>query len=630
MLRAVEHLKARYSAGLALDPGLRKTSITLKAFCDLQAAAQAETMLVIAPLRVCRMVWRQEGAKWTQFKHLKFSLLHGPKKAERLKDKADVFLINPEGIEWLAEQFFGRSLPFDIVTIDELTKFKNPQAGRSKKLRPRLLRVRRRWGLTGSLAPNGYMDLFGQMLILDDGAALGKYITHFRDAYFQVDFNGFDYTLMPGAERRIIEKIAPYWLQMSADDYLELPPLVEDIRELDMEPAARKLYEKMKRDMLAELPEGVVTAANAAATYSKLAQMANGAVYVTPDKATVGVIHDTKLEALEEIVEELDGQPLLVAYEFNHDLERLRERFGTVDEATGKKVLPYLGKGTTATQEAQWIAAWNRNELPVLACHPASAGHGLNLQEGSAAHVCWFGPIWDLELWDQFIRRIRRSGNVAQRIFNHILVVRGTIDELKRDALRDKDTTQSRLLRALNTEILRDAETHADGDSSARETRLQMGIQRLSRQGGAAPATEPQGKVQPKGWSNAAAAPAADDQRSRVQEQLRGPAPVQEETQPVAERARSAFSGGVQATRQALAAQEPEAEEVSQTAAPARRTRSRAPEPAPFADPKPADDFAPVIAARVEVLKLVFGSGDTSLEEGLELARSLMQFVQEG
>lgn len=621
MRRAVAHLENSNSAALALDPGLCKTSITLAAFCNLKAKGMAQTMLVVAPLRVCRQVWRQEGAKWSEFRHLKFGLLRGSKKEAVLKTPADVYLINPEGVPWLAKLFFGRSLPFDIVTIDELTKFKNHTSERSKALRPRLLRVARRWGLTGSLAPNGYMDIFGQQLMLDDGAALGRYITHYRDQYFQVGFNGFDYTLLPGAEKRIIAKIAPYWLQMSADDYMQLPPLVADLRELDMEPASRKLYETMKRDMIAALPEGVVTAANAAATYSKLAQMANGAVYVgdgLPGTArTASVIHETKLDALEELVEELNGEPLLLAYEFNHDLLRLQEWH----QARYGKPLPYLGKGTTEKQETAYIAAWNRNELPVLAAHPASAGHGLNLQEGNAAHVCWFSPIWDLELYDQFLRRIRRSGNVATRIFNHILAVRGTIDELKLAALRDKDTTQVRLLRALNIEIRRiGAETHVDGDTPTDDRRIPM-VAKLSRQNAApaqvAPPAATNERPVPKGWGKPAGAadpdPAAEGQRERIQEQI---APKASPFSARVEAQREELSGSGHADGRLGDGVQPIAK------APAPRTRrscTAAPEPT----------LALVSSeCKVEILQIAFSDPNTTLDDGLEIAKNLLKWVE--
>lgn len=468
--RAVEHLTHNAVAALFLDPGLGKTSIVLEAFRRLKESSIAKRMLVVAPLRVCQTVWRQEGQKWTEFRDLRFSLLHGPKKAERLKDDADVWLINPEGVDWLCQQFEGKALPWDTVTIDELTKFKNPHAKRSKALRRRIERAQRKWGLTGTPAPNGLMDLFGQFLVLDNGAALGKYITHFRDQYFQVDFDGYSYNLMHGAEKRIEDRIRPYVLRMSAEEYLELPPIVDDVRELEMEPAARKTYDTMKKDMLAELPEGVVTGANAAAVYSKCKQMANGAVYLGDAKRTVSHIHDTKLEALDELREELVGQQLLIAYEFQHDIDRIKAHYGDA--------LSVLGRGDTKDNET--IAAWNRGELPLLACHPASAAHGLNLQYGGCGHVVWFSPIWDLELYQQFIRRIHRQGNEAQRIVNHLLCVKDTIDELALQALRDKDTTQARLLQSLNHEIT--------GDE-------RMAVQKLSRDGG----TEAPRKL-PKGW----------------------------------------------------------------------------------------------------------------------------------
>jgi hypothetical protein len=533
--RAVDFLKTHRVAYLPLRPGGRKTSITLAAFQELKAEGQARTMLVIAPLRVCRQVWRQEAAKWTQFKDIKFSLLHGPKKDERLKDDADVWLINPEGVEWLCKKFFGRPLPFDIVPIDELTRFKNSQANRSKALRPRLKATPFRWGLSGSPSPNGHMDLFGQMLILDDGAALGRYITHYRDQYFQLGYDGFTYDLMPGAEKRIVERMAPYWFQMDDADYAQLPDLLDIPHEIELEPAQRKLYDRMKKDMIAALPEGIVTAANSAACYSKLSQMANGAVYVGDNKDKVSVVHEQKLDALEDLLEELNGEPLLVAYEFNHDLDRLRDRFGVVDPDTGRKVLPYLGKGTSAKQEADWIAAWNRGELPLLCAHPASAGHGLNMQGASAFNVCWFGITWDFELYDQFIRRIRRDGTLATQIFNHLLIVKNTIDELKLVALRSKDMTQSNLMRALNYEIRREAETQATGGTVVNMRNSDM-VAKLSRPGAPAANNDTQapqeqaGAPRPKGWGAPRPTEAAQEQgdgggqRERIQETLTGDA----------------------------------------------------------------------------------------------------------
>jgi hypothetical protein len=624
MERARDHLVSRHSAGLPLRPGYRKTSITLSAFCELQRLGQARTMLVIAPLKVCRNTWRQEGAKWEEFRHLKFTLLHGPKKDDALKEVSDIYLINPEGVEWLANKFFGRSLPFDVCTIDELTKFKNSQSVRVKKLRPRLAQVKYRWGLTGSLNPNGHMDLFGQMLMLDDGAALGRYVTHYRDKYFRVGWDGFSYELAPGAEQRIAERLAPYWFRLEDDEHLQLPPVIPDERMLTLSPAAQKLYDRMKKDMVAELPQGVITAANAAACYSKLAQMANGAVYLE-GKREYALIHDEKLDALEDLVAELNGEQMLVAYEFNHDFERLRERFGVMDKITGQKVLPYLGKGVTAAQEDMWIKAWNRGELPLLFAHPASAGHGLNLQEGNAHHLCWFSPIWDFELYDQFIGRLCRSGNVSVQIINHTLMVKGTIDELKVSALNDKDTTQGRFLKALNTEIRRSAETMAAMDTAvSKETDM---VARLSRPGGAAPAAAPaesDAKPAPKGWGSRGATAAApsdttEDQRERIQSAITGGTPE--------EIALAAAEGALNAGGAELPADAPKTR--------TRKTADAAPAPAAVATNVPditigdtnvsvdGAAVAIIVKARVELLKLVFADPETTFDDGLEMATDL-------
>lgn len=544
-----------------------------------------DTMLVVAPLRVCRQQWRQEAAKWEQFKDFKFSLLHGDKKDERLKDDADIWLINPEGCKWLSDKYFGRTFPFDIVAIDELTKFKNSGAERSKVLRARLKHTRYRWGLTGSLAPNGFMDLFGQMLMLDDGAALGRYITHYRDQYFVMDFDGFTYNLMPGADKRIVDRISPYWFKMDPADYAQLPELVPDPREITLGPAQQKLYNKMKRDMIAELPEGVITAANSAACYSKLSQMANGAVYMGDLKRTVSHIHDQKLEVIDELVEELNGAPLLIAYEFNHDLDRLKawhlEKF--------KTELPYLGKGTTAKEEDQWVREWNQGKLPVLAAHPASAGHGLNMQEANACHVAWFSITWDYELYDQLIRRIRRSGNKALQVFNHLLVVKGSIDELKLAALGGKEMTQSGLMRALNAVILHDGDTQGTGlVGQAGDNDM-----KLSRPGGQQPAQQQQptaaaDKPQPKGWgskANTQEAGGQEDQRDRIQEKINP------------EANRSAFTKGTQEAAAAIEnGSQDQANDVQQPD-PAPRTRRRA--------AAPAGDTAPAAVAPDAVMQFL-------------------------
>lgn len=493
-LRGSDHLQAAGAAVLWLDPGMRKTSIVLHAFCALKAAGSARKALVVAPKRVCELVWRQEAAKWEEFRHLSFRLLHGPKKAKLLAEKADVYLINPEGVVWLAKQFANcpDKWPFDTVIFDELTKFKNSQAERSKALRGRtvqgralpnlLKRSQRRWGMTGTPSANGYTDLFGQFLLLDDGAALGRFVTHFRDQYFTVGWNGFDYDLQPGAEKRIQARLKPYVFALDSADYLALPPVMDDIIEIQLEPDARAAYDAMRKDMVAKLPDGVVEAANTAAAYTKLSQMAGGAVYM-PD-GSVQEIHTAKLDALSDLIDELGGEQMLIGYEFEHEKARLKARFGNR--------MVFLSDARTSAAAEEIQRDWNAGKIQFLACHPASAGHGLNLQEGNAWHMCWFGPIWDLELWDQFIRRLKRSGNTASRIMRHIMVVRSSIDELKLQAVAEKDTSQHRLKSALAT-VLNGEET---------EFRSQDMVMKLQRAGAAA-SSATQGAAErkaPSGW----------------------------------------------------------------------------------------------------------------------------------
>jgi len=443
--RAVDHLCMRGSAALFLDPGMGKTAITLSAICALMDAGIIRRTLVIAPMRVCQLVWEQEAAKWTQFRHLKFANMAG-KPAERrlgmLKSDADIWLINPEGVDWLCKQFFGTLLPFDTLVIDELTKFKNPRAVRSKNLHPFADKIARRWGLTGTPIPNGYMDLFGQMRMIDGGASLGKYITHFRDRFFNTGRDGFSYELRPGADKQIEQAIAPYVFRASASDYLELPPLVDNPIILRLDNKTMHQYKALKRDMVLELEGKTVTAANAAAVYNKLQQFTGGAVYTIAPEYTH--VHDVKIDALKDLVEELSGQPLFVAYAYGHELERLQKVFPDA---------PFIGGGVSAKTAAQIEQDWNAGKIPVLFGHPASVGHGLNFQLGGAANICWFTQTWDYELYEQFIRRIHRQGTSAARVINHKLVVENTIDELVAEAVEKKETTQLSLLSALKTEF---------------------------------------------------------------------------------------------------------------------------------------------------------------------------------
>lgn len=530
--RAIEHLLTVDRAALWASPGAGKTAIVLSAL--VQLGERAGRTLVIAPLRVCQTVWRQEAKKWDEFRDLRFSFLHGPDKDKELKrNDVDVWLMNPEGVQWLCENLPpGMSIPFDTLVIDESTRFKNSRAKRNKMLRKHIGRCKRRWQLTGTPAPNGYIDLFGQFLMLDDGKSLGKYITHFRDRFFGQGFDGFTYEIRPGAEKQIEERIAPLVRRMNSDDYVDMPGLVPDPRYVTLDAEARAKYTKMKQKMLAEIGGEVIKAANAAAVYSKLKQMANGAVY--DESGNAHVIHNEKLSAIEELTDELQGEPLLVAYEFKHDLKRLLEKFpGT----------PWIGGGASTKQVMEAVEAWNRGELPLLFAHPASAGHGLNLQGSAAAHICWLSPIWDLELWEQFIRRVWRQGNVAQHVFNHIIVADNTIDELVLTALDGKATTQTRLLDSINQELgVRDMPKLPAGPETQART--------LPKGWGAAPSENPdrqerepeQARPAPAGWgapSRNASDPSTphterpttarqfgaentSDQREEIKEALRG------------------------------------------------------------------------------------------------------------
>jgi SNF2 family DNA or RNA helicase len=459
--KAIKFLLTHGAAALLLDPGMGKTAIVLKALDALKRAKTNRRTLVIAPLRVCQLVWPEEPKEWSDLAHLKVGLLHGPRKQEVLDnvEDYDICVINPEGIEWLlyGSKANGRpvdmrrfkSFGFDTLVIDELTKFKHTKGVRFKMLKQVLRTFVRRWGLTGTPAPNGLMDLFGQMYVLDLGNALGQYITHYRMKYFvALDRNGWNWALRPGAAEEIYAAIRPLAMRASAEDHLELPEIMPLRIYVDLPQKVKDLYEDIEEDLLAKLEDKQIVASNAAAASTKCRQIANGAVYVDDDLASrvqgkkrdVLELHDLKLDALEDLIEELAGQPVLVAYEFNHDIDRLRKRF---PKAT------FMADANTQAKAKALEDAWNNNEIPILFGHPASMGHGLNFQKGNAQHVVWFSMFWDLELYDQFIKRIRRQGNKALRVFVHHILARETIDETVFHVQRAKSRTQTALLDAL-------------------------------------------------------------------------------------------------------------------------------------------------------------------------------------
>lgn len=444
--RAVAFLKTTHSAALFADVGMGKSATVLQAFEELRQEGRARKMLVVAPLLPAKETWPYEVLKWRNFQHLRTVIVHGPHKPKLLvaAQDADIAIINYEGLAWLYG-LHSKLLPaWDVVVFDELTALKTPSSLRSKSAKKLFANTQWRWGLTGTPAPNGYEDLFGQMLALDGGTALGKFKTAFMAQYYTSDpFKPFVLTMIPGAAEKIEQRIAHMVMRIAAADYLELPQRIDDIRLLHMDDALAKKYKTLKTSMLLSLPGGTITAANAGAVYSKLAQLANGAVY--HDEEKFEEVHDLKLEGLRSLREELGDQQLLLAYEFRHDIIRILREFPDAEVLSGDM---------TQAKRTDVLTRWNNGTLKMVCGHPASIGRGLNLQGSNAAHICWFSPPWNLELYDQTIGRLLRQGNESKRIFNHILALDGSIDVmLKIPALVDKDATQVRLLQALNREL---------------------------------------------------------------------------------------------------------------------------------------------------------------------------------
>ena len=434
---AIDFIESHPTAAVLLDMGLGKTVITLTALNDLLFDRfEISRILVIAPLRVARNTWPQEIGKWEHLNHIRYSVAVGTEKERRdaLRKQASLYIINRENVPWLVEK---TDFSYDAIVIDELSSFKNWSSKRFKalmKIRPLAKRV---IGLTGTPSGNGLMDLFAEFKVLDMGQRLGRFITKYRQDYFKPDKrNGqvvFSYVPLPGAEERIYEKIADITISMEAADHLRMPELIESEYTVKMSDTERKMYAAMCEQLVLQLKGDEVTAANAGVLSGKLAQMANGAVY-TDDGATLH-IHDRKLDALEDIIESMNGKPLLVAYWFRHDAERIEKRVPCV---------------RLDTDDA--IARWNRGEIPVALIHPASAGHGLNLQSGGSTLV-WFGITWSLEFYQQTVARLYRQGQNSNTVVVQHIIAEGTIDEKILRALKRKDKTQAALIEAVKAEV---------------------------------------------------------------------------------------------------------------------------------------------------------------------------------
>lgn len=431
-------------SAILLDMGLGKSVITLTALNDLLFDSfDIHKVLVIAPLRVARDTWANEIKKWNHLNYLEYSIVVGSEqeRLNALKQRADIYIINRENVEWLIEKS-GYAFDFDTVVIDELSSFKNGKSKRFKsllKVRPRIKRI---IGLTGTPAGNGLMDLWAEFRLLDLGVRLGKFITRYREAYFIPDKrNGeviFSYKPLPYAKDEIYKKISDITISMKAVDHLKMPDLITSEYKVYLSEKEMKTYSDFKDKFVMDLESEEITASNAATLTTKLIQLANGAIY--DDNGQVKEFHECKLNALEDIIESANGKPLLVAYWFKHDLERITQR------------LDKLKINYACINSSKSIDEWNKGKLQVGLIHPASAGHGLNLQEGGNTLV-WFGLTWSLELYQQTVGRLYRQGQKESTVIIQHIIADKTIDEVIIKALKNKDTTQSELMNAVKVAI---------------------------------------------------------------------------------------------------------------------------------------------------------------------------------
>lgn len=435
---AIEHIEKNKISALFLDMGLGKTSITLTAVNELLFDNfEVRKVLVIAPLRVARNTWCDEIKKWDHLRNIKYSIVVGTERERisALNEKADIYIINRENVDWLVNKS-GYKFDFDMIVIDELSSFKNHQSKRFKSLMKIRPKVKRIVGLTGTPSSNGLMDLFAEFKVLDLGERLGYFIGQYRNTYFKPDkTNGaivYSYKPLPNAEDSIYEKISDITVSMKASEYLKMPELVISNYKVEMSDNEKKQYDEMKKNLICEIKNGEITVSNAGSLSNKLSQFANGAVY--DDEQNIVEIHSRKLDALEDIIESMNGKPLLVAYWYKHDLQRIKKRFDVREIKTGKD-----------------IADWNKGKIPVALIHPASAGHGLNLQQGGSTLV-WFGLTWSLELYQQTNGRLYRQGQKNTVVIQHI-VTKGSIDEQILKALERKNKTQEDLIEAVKANL---------------------------------------------------------------------------------------------------------------------------------------------------------------------------------
>jgi len=425
-------LKSKRCA-LFLSMGLGKTTTTLTAISDLRDGFAVEKTLVIAPLRVANSVWLQETRIWDHLTHLEVSICTGTERNRiaALSREADIYVINRENVAWLVQNY-GNKWPFDCVVIDEASSFKSSSSQRFKALKKVLPYTEYMILLTGTPSPNGLLDIWSQIYLIDFGERLGRTMTAYKQRFFDSDYMGYKFVPREGSAEKIHALLQPIAMSMKAEDYLELPDRIDLVEKVELPAATLREYREFEKHLLAELPEGEeIEAVSAAVLANKLLQWCNGAMY-TDDKGNWAELHKVKIEALADLIEQNEGENILVAYNYKTDLERLLKAF------------PH---GRALDKNPQTVLDWNNGEIPLLFAHPASAGHGLNLQRGGSM-IVWFGLNWSLELYQQFNARLHRQGQEKPVRIIHI-IAEGCIDQRVMDVLADKDAQQSRLLNAL-------------------------------------------------------------------------------------------------------------------------------------------------------------------------------------
>jgi SNF2-related domain len=450
--RAAQFLLENPQAGLLLPPGMGKTSVSLAVLLVRLLAGHAERMLVTAPLRACYDTWPAEVCDWTDFNALGVAILHGPGKDKALRalePHHKVVLINPEGVPWLTSSKKNMDLlGADALTVDESSLWKSSTTVRFRALRKHLHRFKYRHILTGSPRPRNYLDLHGQIFILDRGLALGEYLTGYRNTYFfPTGYQMREWEILPGAAQKIDKLVAPMVMRLDAKDYLKLPKELEQTHRVELPPAARTEYDKIEKSLLSTLFSAPLT--SSASARSKCCQIANGAVYLDSDpderwrlhNRPSKALHTAKVEALVDLVNELQGDPLLLGIGYRHDVEAIRKALG--------KDVPVINGTTTRSQAADYIERWNKGLLPLLLGHPASMAHSLNMQKFNAQHVGYFDIPDNYDLYLQFFLRVCRQGNKASFVIKHHFVASATVDVVKMRNLRERATGQNAFLEAM-------------------------------------------------------------------------------------------------------------------------------------------------------------------------------------